>query len=194
MKRQLVFLCALLMAFAFAGQELSAGGIKGGLSIANVSFKESVFDGKSLLGFQAGVFFTFDVSEYISIQPEGYYAMKGSRLSDESDFKLTYIEVPVLIKVTLPVEGGLRPSLFAGGYGAFQLSAKYKSAGATTDVENLKKFDYGMVFGGCVELGMGGVKLLLDARYTVGLANIWDGGGVISYKNRTFVIMAGFAF
>ena len=74
-------------------------------------------------------------------------------------------------------------------------SAKIVSETAEVDADNITNFDYGLVFGASMEFGMGMMKLIFDARYSMGLANILDDHEEDQYlKNRAFVLMVGLKF
>jgi hypothetical protein len=59
-------------------------------------------------------------------------------------------------------------------------------------MENLKDTDYGLVFGGGVDFELGPGELTVDARYTLGLAKIYDSG--IDVNNRVISVMLGYSF
>ena len=119
------------------------------------------------VGFTGGLFMTYAPIDWIVIQPELLYTQKGSKLkgtwpvigTGEATLKLDYIEIPVLVKLRLPL-GGFKPNIFAGPSFSFNVTARTSGqlAGATGS-SSLKgtpyepeTFDFGMVLGGGVDL------------------------------------------
>ena len=161
-------------------------GPKAGLNIANAVGDDATFFGidlESRTGFTGGIFFMFQFSSLIAIQPEAYYAMKGATLSGENSditFSLDYIEVPVLLKLIIPVVGSnIRPSVFAGPSVGFNTTAKIKiesdGESAEEDVkEDVKSTDFGLVFGGGIGIMIGKNELGFDIRYILGLSSLDD--------------------
>jgi hypothetical protein len=132
------------------------------------------------------------------------YSLKGAKgnshngLSSEPwETKLTYIEVPLLLKYELPTPV-LKPFIYGGASVAFLMKAEKKNQRIDTDwvdiTDNLKSTDYGLVAGA----GIGVLGITLEGRYTHGLENTVDSKSgdmlVDEAKNKTWSIMAGFDF
>ena len=157
-------------------------GPKAGLNIANFVGDDANFFGidlESRTGFTGGIFFMFQFSSLFAIQPEAYYTMKGAILSGENSditWSLDYIEVPVLLKLIIPVGGSnIRPSVFAGPSVGFNTTAKIKSESAEQDIkEDIKSTDFGLVFGGGIGIMIGKNELGFDIRYILGLSSLDD--------------------
>jgi hypothetical protein len=190
------------------------GGIKIGLNLANLTgdamadlddyLGENI---KSKLGFCLGGFVTYHINEMFAVQPEVLITMKGARYKEEIRgeilkvwINLTYLEIPVLAKITLPTLGIVKPSLYAGPALAIKLSGKVKaeSEGVTVevDVEDMKGIDLGLVIGAGIDWGksvFGVGKLAVDLRYTLGLSTIseFENDDV---KNGAFSLMVGLSF
>ena len=161
-------------------------GFKGGISISKVS--GDLTDGmSSRMGFTGGFYVSMNVSPNISIQPEAIYSMKGAEeegyidLIDETmkaEANFDYVEIPVLIKVTVPTQSGIATSFYAGPAVAFKTSAKFTlSVGdesATVDIDNAKSTDFGLVFGGGVQFPFGASSIGIEARYSMGLGEFLE--------------------
>jgi hypothetical protein len=163
-------------------------GIKGGLSFATLTNK--LPDWKSRTGFAVGM--ALDLrSGMIGLQPEVLYVQKGVALdgtpsSSTTAPRLGYIDVPVLLKVTIAAPA-IQPMFYAGPSVNFRLSCSFngvdcKDATASTD--------YGVVLGGGVRLG-GNHGLTLEGRYTWGLKDVHDPGAGVKNETRTFLVLAG---
>lgn len=166
-------------------------GVKGGLSFGTLSNKSP--DWKSRTGFAVGL--ALDPhAKVIGIQPEVLYVQKGVEFdgspSSSSDApKLSYIEVPVLLKVTIPTPG-VQPMIYAGPSVMFRLTCSF----AGVDCKNLvKSTDYGAVLGGGLRFG-GNHGLTVEGRYTWGLKDINDPGAGVKQQTRTFLLLAGVSF
>jgi hypothetical protein len=183
-------------------------GIRGGLNVANVS--ESPDDDEltdSRNGLALGGFVTIPVNEMFMIQPEALFMMKGDR-EDAGDatakVKLNYIEVPVLAKVSFMPQAAANPSIFVGPSIGFNTTAKMEVEGTGTPLDgemdvkdNTKSIDFGVVFGGGLDIpvGDGGQTVGFDVRYTLGLTDINDTtGDDTEVKNGTLTVMGSFSF
>ena len=110
------YLILLLIIAGFTSISLPQGmqlGLKAGLNLANEGGSDvEDFFGESLdarTGFNGGFFFMYQFNKMFAIQPEAYYTMKGATANlGGLDFtlKLDYIEVPVLLKLIIPIETG----------------------------------------------------------------------------------------
>jgi hypothetical protein len=186
---------------------LAEVGLKGGIIIANVNATGEIsgsLSWKSVNGLIIGGFASIRVNDYFFLQPEIYYSQKGTKFEElilgvkyRDELKLDYVEIPVLAKFRLITKGNVFPSLFAGPYAAFKLSAKEEQeiAGVkeTDDAEGVKSSDFGLVFGGSIDIKVGKMALILDVRYDLGLAKILDEEGE-SMKNNAFIAMVGIGF
>lgn len=182
--------------------------------LVSLGFTNVSVDEKRRIGFSAGAFFTYSINEMFAVQPEILFTMKGSKYDTEATLsgitvkttateKLNYLEIPVLAKVVIPVEGKFSPNLFAGPYFAIKLSAKVKAeatvSGITVEAEadddDVRSFDYGMVFGGGVDYSLATGKVTFDVRYSLGLRDIYDTSGTdFSVKNSVISAMIGYSF
>ncbi len=217
----LVFTVIFMAALSARANDVTFG-IRGGLNIANFTGDDTeVVDDdtgekistESLLGMAIGGYLNIPISETFSIQPELIYSQKGAKYSQtytfqgmeieyEAAFKLDYLDIPVLAKISFP-SGSSTPYLYFGPSIGMNLSAKLEvevtSGGITlSDSADMKDYvkstDTGIVVGGGIQLTGG---LSLDARYTVSLSTIdepaegFDEGDI---KNSVVSILAGYRF
>ncbi len=160
-------------------------GVKGGLNLSNLYTKE-VDDQNVLLGFNAGFYADLPITSSLSFQPEILFTTKGAELKYNNafaegtgKFRLSYIEVPLLLKANLTENF----TIHFGPYAAFLVDSKItnESTNNTFNFENnvneddLNKFDLGLAAGLGFEIdGFG-----LGARYNYGLTTVG--------KERTFL-------
>lgn len=210
--------------------------VRGGPTVATISFTEDdTYDYSMVRGFGTAVGYEFNIkSPYFSVMPEISFTRKGSkevydthftiRLRSETETKIDYIEVPVLLKFQVG-KGRVKPFMLAGpsiGYaigGRFSNttmiqdpfptgSMKYSSRKGTVEfgeapsgphenelyIDN--RFDWGLQAGAGLLLFD---RAILDIRYAIGLKDLYDPDPsrvrVMSPgKNRVFMFSVGYRF
>jgi len=126
--------------------------------------------------------------------------MKGAQyvaLDDSYTDKLyaDYIEVPLLLKLKLPLPI-VQPFVFAGPSVGFKLKEKLQSNGENVPLDQalLKNNDYGAVFGAGLDLGR---NFMVDVRYSLGMQKVIAtiGGDVQpDFRNGVWSASLGIAF
>jgi hypothetical protein len=191
-------------------------GLKGGVAVADLSIDEPGFPSPDLntrSGLALGAFLDIGLGGVFSVQPEVLYVQKGTKYIDVEDdvdvtIKLTYIEVPVLLKANLAPEAmGVKPSLYAGPVFSFESKCEIDGTDGTVAVTvdcnqadlfdgmevETKSMDFGGVIGGGIEIPFGSAVVVGDARYTLGFTNINDTPMAmgVKIKNRTWAFLVG---
>jgi hypothetical protein len=213
----------IIMMVLPASAQLIGLGVKGGLNFTNLSGSFSVEDEdievddlKYKTGFVIGASYNIGLLPTISLQPEILYASKGAKFEESISFEgetfnldgtldLTYIEIPLLVKVNLPTPG-FSPNFYAGPAVAFRSAAKAKfeysgvfmgipfSESDEFDIkDDVKSTDFGLVLGAGLDFGLPVFKLTADLRYTMGLTSIAEEGD-IDIKNKAISLMVGVVF
>lgn len=166
MKRLLVAAFLLVSATGFA--QTFQLGIKGGVNISNFTggdFKD--LDKKSLVGFHAGGFVSFFLGDHFAIQPEVLFSSQGAKLDnagDEQNLRVSYVNVPVLLKYRFT--GGFY--LEAGPQIGFKVS---EDTDDMTISDFAKSTDLSIAGGLGFHSNMG---LGVGARYTAGVSKVGD--------------------
>jgi hypothetical protein len=199
-----VFIAAALTLLAVS-PAFAAGmmfGVKGGLNLANLT-GDDVSDASIKTGVGVGAFLTYDLTEIFGVQPEVLFTMKGAKVKDvdlgDVTWKVSYIEIPVLVKVNLPTGGNVKPALFVGPGFGFLLSSKL-SDGDEVDVKDATtSTDIGIIVGAGIAYKMEKGAITFDARYEVGMTTIVkeedeDTGSKPDVKNSVISFMVGYAF
>lgn len=188
MKRN--FLLCLLVLFPFLGMPQNTSiGLRGGLTLFNITGDDASDDNKTLAGLNGGAFFTYSVNRNWALTGEINYMGKGAKNGDVKT-KLGYLEVPVYVSYFF--EGNkFRPKLFAGGTYGSLMSAKVDD----NDVkDNFESSELGAVFGaGFHYLFTEENWLIIDVRYGMGLTDITTNEN-IELNNSGFSINVGFSF
>ncbi len=179
--------CVGLIPMAVSAQ--TSLGIKGGLSYATLSDKSPDFNNRT--GFAGGVAVDMRAG-LIGIQPELLYVQKGVTATGTpsgSSPKLDYLEVPVLLKLTLGTPG-IQPMFYAGPSAGFRLTCTVLEVNCASGT--IKSTDWAAVLGGGVRIG-GNKGLTLEGRYSWGLKDIHDVSAGVDQKTRTFLALVGFS-
>ncbi|MFL9843859.1 porin family protein [Flavobacterium rhizosphaerae] len=180
MKKTLLSAVAVF-AFCFSAQaqqdDFPVFGIKGGVNFSNFGADA---DTDSTTGFYAGVLVDIPGKGNFHFQPEILYTSEGAK-----DSSLDYIRIPVMGKYYLTQ--GL--SIQAGPELAVKIGAEDKDVNRST-----RNLDYGVEGGLAYEFGPG---IFIDARYYLGLANIYDSVDNeqdMKFTNNSIRVGIGFRF
>ncbi|MBN1938148.1 MAG: outer membrane beta-barrel protein, partial [Candidatus Aminicenantes bacterium] len=201
---------------SYAPVAVNRGGFKLMAAFANASLavSDNMLDPydewkKPLSGFAGGL--GFETGGTLGLEIDLMYLPKGIRYKGSDSgvdfdikFMFTQISVPVLLKFNLPVQG-INPYILGGGEIAYVAQAKYTwnvTDGSSSDSgeqdvkEDVNQIDYGLVFGGGIGLPLGGMNLIVEARYHMGMANLGKdpAPGDPTVKSNMFLILAGFKF
>ena len=228
MKKLLLLIAVLLLAGAFSllcaqtQVKISAGGGIG-LNVSTMVSDDEDFDTdkKSRNGLMIGGVINFGFNEYVSLQPELRYSMKGVKhqgrddmiigydyfgnpVVDEVTYKITnnvdYLEIPIHLKVSIPTGTLFTPDFFAGPVVGIKIgnSTKWTVDGENVDdVEDakIKTLDIGIGFGGGGRFALGQGDLYLNFLYNLGVTDGNDDPDVTdTFKNRCLTITTGYLF
>jgi outer membrane protease len=153
-------------------------GVKGGVNFSNL-YTEDVDDNNVLTSFNAGLYVTLPVTNFLAIQPEFLFSRKGAELTYDNafangtaKFKLNYIEVPLLGKANITPNFNLH----LGPYVAYLIDAQISNetdGGSfnfedNLDNDNFNKFDAGISLG----FGFDFESIGIGARYNYGLTTV----------------------
>lgn len=183
MKMQTNYLCALTLFISASFGMLHAQdnnvntefGVKGGFNMSNL-YSNDANDDNVLYGFNAGVYATLPVSDFIAIQPEILFTTKGAELdynnafaTGNAKFRLNYIEVPLLVRVNITKNFNVH----AGGYASYLVSSKVTGDGDINfdqeiNTDDLNKFDAGLSAGVGVDFN----PVSIGLRYNYGLTTV----------------------
>lgn len=166
-------------------------------------------------GFTGGGYLNYSFNRYLSIQPELLYSMKGTEAVLVEDYldltvHFDYIELPVLLKYNLPLEGGFRPFVFGGPCIAYLLESELSVStiilSADADFSSVSHTnDFAVVLGGGFACSIGDRLFTLDLRYQRGFTNVIVSGDFAingdeqtieadDIKNTNFALILGYQF
>ncbi len=141
----------------------------------------------------------------LSVQP--MYSEHGSKfvfegpvvapLSPESTTRLSYVDIPVMLKVQLG-SSNVKPYVTSGFALGFLTSAKSVGGGTATNIkDSVKSTNSSWSIGGGLNLPAARETIFIEGRYTLGLTNINEGPQVqplaatAGFKTRGWQFMAG---
>lgn len=187
--KKIILLTIAIVTFSFANAQETRFGVKAGLNIAKFSGGS---DNTVIPGFHVGGLAEIKIMERLSVQPELLFSTQGAHyafLGGSSDFKLNYINVPVLAKFYV-TEGF---TVEAGPQIGFLVSAKDEGNDVKGD---FKSVDLGFNFGAGYDFTK---KFSVNLRYTLGLSDIRDSEGsnyspFDGVKNSVFALSLAYKF
>lgn len=228
LKRSLYTLLALVLTTAFtlgpptaeAQNEPGAAylGVMGGVAQTSLTGDNADSDNRS--GFTGGAHFMYNFNEALSLDVEFRYTRRGAEsftatpTSDRSnvldfendDYRLEYIDIPVLAKITAPIEA-VKVRAFAGPSLNLRFNStingdhrmRFLQSNRKVDSRNLF-YDVGGVLGGEIAVplpvpvtGLQNAELVLDGRYQFGFINLDTIEG-FDYSNRELSGTIGIRF
>jgi len=158
-------------------------------------------------GFLLGCGIEFALARNVSIEIDGLYFQKGSRIQQfyslleigvfPQNYTLHVISIPLLLKIKFL--SGSSPYVLGGSEFSFIFSHRFTSIldGRTGDRISIKEFtrsfDYGLVIGGGFEVKMEATSFFIEGRYYHGLRNIIKGSiDWESTKTTSVALILGF--
>jgi hypothetical protein len=180
----------LALALAPATAESQIIGVKAGVNVAGLRGLDDTLDSDNTSGLAAGVFLTSGANA-LAFQGELNY-QKATFNVGSDDLDISYLQGAALVKLGLPL-AAIRPSVQGGvGYG-FQASCDY--TGGECDAEIDPSNAWVGIFGVDLEILLGGLVLVGDARYELGFSEISSASSVFEdVKSKTWVLRAGIGF
>lgn len=156
-------------------------GIKAGAGISSAANFKGDADSKT--GYLAGLFMNYRENQLFSLQLELLYIIKGYKVNDAKvlkpqpdtiDFEaiFSYIEMPILARITAPMTGKYFPYLTAGGFAAYQVDSRFRLVQKIPFDFDLpsNEVDFGIIVGAGVDIKAGEGKMFFETRYDISLA------------------------
>ena len=168
-------------------KELSWG-LNGGVSISSMSFNPKVRQSKLIQGV-GGISIRYISENNFGIQSEINYSQRGWNEYDPDKpdkhytRALDYIEFPVLTHIYFNAGKRFRTVFNLGPQLGYLLNERTIKSNIDVNDKDTpsyytqkvqRRFDWGLCFGGGVELRTGGGNFVLDGRYYYGLSDIFN--------------------
>jgi hypothetical protein len=220
MKRKLFLVTLIFSLIGFVtsyAQNNFVFGVKAGLNVS--TFGGSELENESRVGFMGGLSLDADLEKLPFLIEAGiYYTQKGPKgeygpgllppggnRGNAGNFKLEYIELPIMAKYIIETERQLQPNLIFGPYVGFKIGSKVEEGNAGGQIgtlqpyivdisDKLNKIDAGLAIGAGSAIILNNLNLNFQAKYSIGLTPVFkdeaDNGG----KNRAFTLSVGITF
>lgn len=201
MKNKILIL-ALALGLLLSNESFSqvqvAIGLKAGANFSNIDGSKSVADNyKGKAGFHGGAFVLFKIAK-IGIQPEVLFSKQGSTYkvdTENYEANYDYINVPVIIKIYLPVglnfQVGPQFGFLTGGdVEAFSTSSSAKTTYAAKDLYDGADLSVAVGLGWDLPFG-----LTIDGRYNFGVKSNTNGDATAEapdFKNQVIQLSVGY--
>lgn len=216
-KLSIILMAIAIVAFAtnvFAQDKPYYFGLKAGLNMSK-GWGDDAEDESYAMGMAAGVVMGYHVHELFDIMPEVMFMWKGTKVAvtegeyeGDVTFKLYYVDINVLAKLNIPVEGKIAPYLVAGPYLGIKAGDGWSADPEVPteaepfldeQLEDIKSSDFGAVLGGGVDITLdNGHMISIEGRYGIGLMNIIDAeneeGDEVDYKMSAITFLVGYSF
>ena len=199
--RKFIWLAGLMLIAVPATAQTTLG-LRGGVGVATISIAGAEVEEESLSRIVAGIDLGIRASSVFSLRLGGAYAQKGGAATVEG-FEVTlnvdYLQFSALTRLATSDEGGFSVGLLAGPWAGYRLSCDVEAAADGFSLSapcedadfDIKALDYGLAFGGGVELPLvGNLRLGLDALYSLGLAEVDEADA----KTRHLTLQTGLVF
>ncbi|MEZ5357208.1 MAG: porin family protein [Candidatus Zixiibacteriota bacterium] len=174
-------------------QSKSELGLRFGLGVS--SLVGDVSGAKSTFGYGGSILYRYSLSPQMSIQPELQLTQKGAQGQDSDDserLKLSYLEFPILLMYRPPSKSAVRPNFFAGPCISLLHNAKIGNEEVTND---MNKTDLEVVFGAGIDIQSSKEgRFSIDARYALGLMNVFEDSGEYSVRNSMILFSLSYVF
>jgi hypothetical protein len=212
MKRQFIITGLIAMlgsysaSYAQTGEKKDGGiaiGPKGGLSINRLNGNDAVHTADRT-GAVIGGFLNISFLRALSIQPELFFSQRGGGATisntSTSNLKLSYMEVPILFKLRLPLGKTFFPHVFAGPDFAYRIYSKSTNTDNTTgvtseiDQDRIRRMANGGVFGAGLDIQTEHLFFTLDGRYGFTFNDLGQSNYHLDIRNRNVTILAGIGF
>lgn len=183
-------------------------GLNGGLSLSSLAGDDTE-DFESSVGLKAGATATFPLSGNVGLQVGAAFAEKGADFEDtdlEGSIAFDYIEVPVMLRLGIPVDGNIAPHVAVGPAIGFligcEISESFEGVSFSADCEEAeletKSIDFGVMANAGVSIATSDkFSVTVDVAYNLGLSSILDGPTdeeIPDVTNRAWSFLLGVAF
>lgn len=152
-------------------------------------------------GFTGGLFITISPLKFLSVQPEVLFSQRGATNFNEywnarQEFRLNYLEFPILVKLRVPIKHVVYPHIYAGPIFSKNLASKYKLQQMNTNVDlsgnfEVRNFDFGGVFGFGIDVEVSRLFVTADLRYGISALNLDNSDQHMDLKNTEIMALLG---
>lgn len=216
--RKIIFNALFLMITISASAQIKNFiGVKGGVNFSNFN---SSYPSKTQVGVIGGLAYTLKLPGLVAIEADILYAQQGAEVYSavytdttlsiiqtfDGNVKMNYLQVPLLLKMYIPIPGIFSPSIVIGP--AFSFLSGAKRTGTRQEIDttetvlltdqidsditsNYNSMDVSGIIGLSFDFELP-VRLTFDFRYLVGLSGLEKGIPTsIATKKTAWTLMLG---
>ena len=192
----LVLSAVAFFALPLKGQLLVGGQFGLNLGTVHVDPEPSSEEYSMLLGFAVGGVVNTPLAGGLEFQAQPMVTRKGTKIKesgDEVQFKVTYLDLPLLLVYKFTDEGEIQPYALSGPSVSLLLAAKVEvPGGGEFDIKDeTETLDLGIGLGAGVRIPQDDLVFFADLRYVLGLLNLNAEEGEATVKNRGLLLSAG---
>jgi hypothetical protein len=206
-------LLALFLAVILVAGSVLAGpafGVRGGLNLANISEDPKAegisYNMRTGIAVGGNLEFSLTHTDNITLRGEAMYVMKGTKtegtlngVNYKSTLKVDEIVLAPILVFRFPSDG-FTPFLQAGPELGLNVSHSYsataeangQSASSSGDLTDWAGTNFGLILGGGIAVPAGQGEVLFEARYDLGLSNMYTGSGGGTDKTNGIQIIIGY--
>lgn len=181
----------LLLPATLAAQ--SNGGVIGGPGISRVVAEDGDFQtaSESTSSYAVGVQGLVKFQKFIGLAPQLLFARRGWDTEGfafgqefATEYRISYLELPILLRIAVPIGDVVAPKLLVGPHGALFLDGKATggttgpfldaTAGTDIDSEDVNDLQFGVTAGVGLDLNFNVVVLTSDVRYVRNFTQIFE--------------------
>jgi len=171
-------------------------GVRGGLSISSLHGGRGSFDSK--LGVVAGAFGVYDLATDFRLEGDALFTMKGARDNNPAVSNafviLDYVETMILARYDLPTDSAVIPHFVFGPTAAILVSGRYRGDSfGSRPLPGTWTIESGLAAGAGIDLGAGSHKVVLDARYVLGISPAFR-NSIGDARNGVLTLTGGVTF
>lgn len=202
MKLPLAILFAGGLFFHAAVASAQEAAIKGGLVMSSFSTDGDIVFTDRLVSTAFGGHYRRFLGP-VALQGEVNMVTRGGKSADGNEtLRLQYLELPLLLVVPANM-GAFQAYAFGGPMLSLETKCRYifEQEGlktnfgcdqSTSDVFDRRPLDYAATLGAGLSHPLANGRIMLEARNTWGMRNIYDGAAPIEVTNRSFMIYLGY--
>jgi hypothetical protein len=176
----------------------AAFGVKGGLTVS--SFNNASGSVSANTTGMGGLFVNLQLAPVFTIQPELVLTKKGAIQTNnniKNDIRITYFEVPILVKIRMPFDNVFFPHIFAGPNFAYNVNSKLVVTDNNTGLylptnsDDIRKSDVGGILGAGIDIQSKSIFFTIDGRYGFGFNKLGSNSVYLDVKNRAWTFTVG---
>ncbi|MBQ4446236.1 MAG: PorT family protein [Prevotella sp.] len=190
-----LFLVAIVMMASlstFAQREVGTLSLQPRVGVSAADFNNTE-DTKARVGFIAGAELEYYVSNMVGISAGMFYSQQGAEFEiGGADFtcKLDYVNVPIIANFYVWKGLALKTGIQPGFKMSSKLEGSYSGYAASAKMDDVNSIDLSVPVGISYDFG----RVVLDARYNLGLTKIFKDDDYLDSKNLAFQLTIGYKF